>query len=124
SERWMIFYAIFLLLCGEQACADLRYSVPEEMKEGTVVGNVAKDLGLDKNSLADRRFRVVSGAKDGFFEVNPDNGALQIRKKIDREETCQGNGACLMELKIIVENPLEMHHIVVEITDINDHSPM
>ncbi|TWW55564.1 Protocadherin alpha-7 [Takifugu flavidus] len=107
----------------ERAWADLRYSVPEEMKEGTVVGNVAKDLGLEKSSLADRRFRVVSGSKDGFFEVNPDNGALQIRRKIDREETCQGSGACLMELKIVVENPLEMHHIVVEITDVNDHSP-
>ncbi|TWW55563.1 Protocadherin alpha-8 [Takifugu flavidus] len=107
----------------ERAWADLRYSVPEEMKESTVVGNVAKDLGLEKSSLADRRFRVVSGSKDGFFEVNPDNGALQIRRKIDREETCQGSGACLMELKIVVENPLEMHHIVVEITDVNDHSP-
>uniref|UniRef100_A0A8C4H9Y7 Cadherin domain-containing protein n=1 Tax=Dicentrarchus labrax TaxID=13489 RepID=A0A8C4H9Y7_DICLA len=61
--------------------------------------------------------------KDAFFEVNPDNGALQIHKKIDREELCQGSGACLMELKILVENPLEMHHIVVEITDVNDHSP-
>uniref|UniRef100_A0A671U9R4 Si:ch73-379j16.2 n=1 Tax=Sparus aurata TaxID=8175 RepID=A0A671U9R4_SPAAU len=28
-----------------------------------------------------------------------------------------------MELKILVENPLEMHYVVVEITDVNDHSP-
>uniref|UniRef100_A0A4W6C259 Si:ch73-379j16.2 n=1 Tax=Lates calcarifer TaxID=8187 RepID=A0A4W6C259_LATCA len=28
-----------------------------------------------------------------------------------------------MELKIIVENPLEMHYVVVEITDVNDHPP-
>ncbi|XP_031698591.1 protocadherin alpha-8-like, partial [Anarrhichthys ocellatus] len=103
--------------------AELRYSIPEEMKEGTVVGNVAKDLGLDKTSLIDRRFRVVSGSKDTFFEVNPDNGALQVRKKIDREELCRGSGVCLMELKILVEDPLEMHHVVVEITDVNDHSP-
>ncbi|KAF1384681.1 hypothetical protein PFLUV_G00122710 [Perca fluviatilis] len=76
---------------GEQALAELRYSIPEEMKEGTVVGNVAKDLGLDKTSLIDRRFRVVSGSKDAFFEVNTDNGALQVRKKIDREELCHGS---------------------------------
>ncbi|KAG8004043.1 Protocadherin alpha-8, partial [Nibea albiflora] len=93
------------------------------MKEGTVVGNVAKDLGLEKASLTDRRFRVVSGSKDAYFEVDPNNGALQIRKKIDREELCQGNGACLIELKILVENPLEIHYVVVEITDVNDHSP-
>ncbi|XP_042275511.1 protocadherin alpha-8-like [Thunnus maccoyii] len=118
-----IYLSLPLLFFGEQAVAELRYSIPEEVKEGTVVGNVAKDLGLDKTSLIERRFRVVSGYKDTFFEVNPDNGALQVRKKIDREELCQGSGACLMELKILVENPLEMHHIVVEITDVNDHSP-
>ncbi|XP_027133972.1 protocadherin alpha-8 isoform X36 [Larimichthys crocea] len=120
---WFAFHFFLLLFVGKQALAELRYSIPEEMKEGTVVGNVAKDLGLEKSSLTDRRFRVVSGSKDAFFEVNPDNGALQISKKIDREELCQGNGACLMELKILVENPLEIHYVVVEITDVNDHSP-
>ncbi|KAM9849745.1 uncharacterized protein ACBR49_007036 [Aulostomus maculatus] len=117
-------FAVYLsLLLFYAAAAELRYSVPEEVREGTVVGNVAKDLGLDRSSLIDRRFRVVSGSKDAYFEVNPDNGALQVRRKIDREELCQGSGACLMELKILVENPLEMHHIIIEITDVNDHSP-
>ncbi|XP_068182551.1 uncharacterized protein [Antennarius striatus] len=113
----------FLLIFGNQNLAELRYSIPEEIKEGTAVGNVAKDLGLDKTSFNNRRFRVVSGSKDAFFEVNPDSGALQIRKKIDREELCHGNALCLIELKILVENPLEMHHIVIEITDVNDNSP-
>uniref|UniRef100_A0A671U5A2 Protocadherin 2 alpha a 1 n=1 Tax=Sparus aurata TaxID=8175 RepID=A0A671U5A2_SPAAU len=107
-----------------EALAELRYSVPEEMKEGTAVGNVAKDLGLDRTSLTERRIRVVSGSKDAFFEVNPDNGALQVRRKIDREELCQGSGACVIELKVLVENPLEIHYVVVEITDVNDHSPI
>ncbi|XP_075902935.1 protocadherin alpha-8-like isoform X15 [Nelusetta ayraudi] len=120
---WFAVHVTLLLFFGELARGDLRYSIPEEMKEGTLVGNVAKDLGLDKASLADRRFRVVSGSKDSHFEVNPNSGALQIRQKIDREQLCQGTGLCLMELKILVENPLEMHHIVVEITDVNDHSP-
>nr|XP_046263000.1 protocadherin alpha-8-like [Scatophagus argus] len=123
GNRWFALHFFLLLVFGKQALAELRYSIPEEMKEGTAVGNVAKDLGLDKTSLADRRFRVVSGSKDAFFEVNPDNGALEIRKKIDREELCQGSGACLIELKILVENPLEIHYVVVEITDVNDHSP-
>ncbi|XP_051810612.1 protocadherin alpha-8-like [Acanthochromis polyacanthus] len=118
-----VFYLAVLLICGKQSVAELRYSIPEETKEGTAVGNVAKDLGLDKSSLIDRRFRVVSGSKDVFFELNPDNGVLQVREKIDREELCQGSGACTMELKILVENPLEIHYVVVEITDVNDHSP-
>ncbi|XP_071313489.1 protocadherin alpha-8-like [Trachinotus anak] len=120
---WFVFHLYLLVFFGKHALAELRYSIPEEVEEGTVVGNVAKDLGLDKTSLVDRRFRVVSGSKEIFFEVNPDSGALQVSKKIDREELCQGSGACLMELKILVENPLEMHHVVIEITDVNDHSP-
>ncbi|XP_029021035.3 protocadherin alpha-8-like [Betta splendens] len=118
-----IVYFVLVALHGQQALAELRYSIPEEVKEGTVVGNVARDLGLDKTSIVDRGFRVVSGSKDDFFEVNPDSGALFVHRKIDREELCQGNGACLMELKMLVENPLEMHHVVIEITDVNDHFP-
>ncbi|XP_047441799.1 protocadherin alpha-8-like [Mugil cephalus] len=123
NHRWSVFYLTLLLIFGKQAMGELRYSIPEEVKDGTVVGNVAKDLGLDKTSLINRQFRVVSGSKDAFFEVNSDNGDLQVRKKIDREELCHGSAICLMELKILVENPLEMHHIVVEIIDVNDHSP-
>ncbi|XP_030251900.1 protocadherin alpha-2-like isoform X32 [Sparus aurata] len=120
---WFALHVALLLLFGTQAVAQTRYSVPEEVEVGTVVGNVAKDLGLDITSLIDRRFRVVSGSEDAIFEVNQDNGVLFVHKHIDREELCQGSGACLMELKILVENPLEMHYVVVEITDVNDHSP-
>ncbi|XP_037635746.1 protocadherin alpha-8-like isoform X11 [Sebastes umbrosus] len=120
---WFAFYLALLLLLGQQALAQIRYSVPEEVKEGTVVGNVAKDLGLDITSLIARRFRVVSGSKDAIFEVNQNNGALYVSQHIDREELCQGSGACLMELKILVESPLEIHYVIVEINDVNDHSP-
>ncbi|XP_055782690.1 protocadherin alpha-2-like isoform X39 [Salvelinus fontinalis] len=113
-----------LLLCfGEQVSAQIRYSIPEEVKEGSVVGNVAKDLGLDVSTLVERRFRIVSGSKDALFHVNQNNGVLYVHKNMDREELCGGNGACLMDLKIVVENPLEIHYIGVEITDVNDHSP-
>ncbi|KAM9357326.1 protocadherin beta-15-like [Symphorus nematophorus] len=120
---WFAFHLALLLLFDKQALAQIRYSIPEEVKEGTVVGNVAKDLGLDITSLTDRRFRVVSGSEETIFEVNQNNGALYVHKHIDREELCQGSGACLMELKILVENPLEIHYVIVEIIDVNDHSP-
>uniref|UniRef100_A0A665UMG5 Si:ch73-379j16.2 n=1 Tax=Echeneis naucrates TaxID=173247 RepID=A0A665UMG5_ECHNA len=118
-----VFHMAILLIHGDEAFAQIRYSVPEEVKDGTVVGNVAKDLGLDITSLTDRRIRVVSGSKETFFEVNQNNGVLYVQKKMDREELCQSSGTCLMELKILVEKPLEIHYVVVEITDVNDHSP-
>ncbi|XP_042158768.1 protocadherin alpha-3-like [Oncorhynchus tshawytscha] len=123
-EYWWVALCFSLLLCfGEQVSAQIRYSIPEEVKEGSVVGNVAKDLGLDVSTLVERRFRIVSGSKDALFQVNQNNGFLYVHKNMDREELCGGNGACLMDLKIVVENPLEIHYIGVEITDVNDHSP-
>ncbi|XP_029627075.1 protocadherin alpha-7 isoform X4 [Salmo trutta] len=123
-EYWWVALRFSLLLCFvEQVSAQIRYSIPEEVKEGSVVGNVAKDLGLDVSTLVDRRFRIVSGSNDALFQVNQNNGVLYVHKNIDREELCDGTGACLINLKIAVENPLEIHYVGVEITDVNDHSP-
>ncbi|XP_067262872.1 protocadherin alpha-10-like [Chanodichthys erythropterus] len=123
-QCWWIALCFSLLLSfGMQVSTQIRYSIPEEVIEGYVVGNIAKDLGLDANTLMDRRFRIVSGSKDALFEVNQNNGELYVSKKIDREELCDGNSLCVINLKIAVENPLEIHYVGVEITDVNDHSP-
>ncbi|XP_029587710.1 protocadherin alpha-7 isoform X6 [Salmo trutta] len=123
-ECWWVAMCFSLLLCfGEQVSAQIRYSIPEEVKEGSVVGNVAKDLGLDVSTLVERRFRIVSGSKEDIFQVNQNNGVLYVHKKIDREELCDGNIACLINLKMVVENPLEIHYAGIEITDVNDNSP-
>uniref|UniRef100_A0A4W4FZT6 Cadherin domain-containing protein n=1 Tax=Electrophorus electricus TaxID=8005 RepID=A0A4W4FZT6_ELEEL len=103
--------------------AQIRYSVPEEVQEGYVVGNIAKDLGLDVSRLGDRRFRIVSASKNGLFQVNQNNGVLYVDRKIDREEMCDNNSPCIVNLKIVVENPLEIHYVLVDITDVNDHTP-
>ncbi|XP_053541466.1 protocadherin alpha-2-like [Ictalurus punctatus] len=123
-ESCWIALRISLLLCiGKQACAQIRYSVQEEVKEETVVGNIAKDLDLDLSTLVDRRFRIVSGPKDGLFQVNQNNGVLYVHKKIDREEACDISNPCVFNLKIAVDSPLEIHYVVVDITDINDNAP-
>ncbi|XP_067374282.1 protocadherin alpha-3-like isoform X24 [Channa argus] len=113
-----------LLLCfDERILAQLRYSVPEEVQVGFPVGNVAKDLGLDLSTLTDRRFRIVSRPNHGLFQLNQNNGVMYIGKVPDREELCDGSKVCLINLKIVVERPLEIHYVGVEITDVNDHSP-
>ncbi|XP_015800914.3 protocadherin alpha-3 [Nothobranchius furzeri] len=121
---WFALCLALFWFVGDQAVAETRYSVAEEVRDGTIVGNVAKDLGLEITSLPGRQFRVVSESEDAYFGVNQDNGDLYVLRKIDREELCQGSGVCLMELKIIVENPLEIHYVAVEIRDVNDHSPV
>ncbi|XP_061899849.1 protocadherin gamma-C3-like [Entelurus aequoreus] len=115
---WVVVMVLFL---GRRIWAQLRYSVPEEVQVGTAVGNIAKDLGLDVRTLAERRFRIVSGPNNALLQLNQNNGALYVKKQIDREELCEGAKVCLINLKIVVENPLEIHYVAVEITDVNDH---
>ncbi|XP_028314890.1 protocadherin alpha-3-like [Gouania willdenowi] len=113
-----------LLVCNvERICAQLRYTVPEEVQVGSPVGNVAKDLGMDVNTLTSRRLRIVPGPNHALFQLNQNNGLLSVGTNIDREELCDGTKVCLINLKIVVENPLEIHHVGVEISDVNDHSP-
>ncbi|XP_036380437.1 protocadherin alpha-4-like isoform X16 [Megalops cyprinoides] len=118
----VLFCAVLLCFC-KGTNAQIRYSVLEESKQGTFVGNVAKDLGLDVSKLIERRFRIVAGSKEHLLQVNQDNGVLFVDKNIDREELCERSSVCLISLKTVVENPLEIHYVEVEIVDINDHSP-
>ncbi|XP_038556222.1 protocadherin alpha-8-like [Micropterus salmoides] len=120
---WLAFSLSVMLSCVERVSSQIKYSVPEEVKVGSVVGNVAKDLGLDISSLEERRFRIVSGTKDAQFEVNQNNGVLYVHKNIDREELCESVSPCLMNLKMVAENPMEIHYVGVEIIDVNDNSP-
>uniref|UniRef100_A0A1A8C387 Protocadherin gamma-C3 n=1 Tax=Nothobranchius kadleci TaxID=1051664 RepID=A0A1A8C387_NOTKA len=117
---------ICLVLCGcvvDLVLAQIRYSIPEELEHGAFVGNIAEDLGLDVAKLSARRFRIVSGAKKQYLEVNLENGILFVNEKIDREELCERSPNCFLHLQVVIENPLELYRVEVEILDVNDNSP-
>nr|XP_046262320.1 protocadherin alpha-8-like isoform X12 [Scatophagus argus] len=120
-RRWIV-CAVAVLL-WTVASAQLRYSVSEEVSEGTVVGNIAKDLGLDKSTLKDRKYRAVSSAMHPLFHVDQNDGILYVSRQIDREEVCERSSTCVINLKTVLENPLEVHYVAVEVLDINDHAP-
>ncbi|XP_045897359.1 protocadherin alpha-8-like, partial [Micropterus dolomieu] len=101
---------------------ELRYSIPEELTVGAVVGNIAKDLGLDISALNARGFRIVSGSTEPLFQLN-NNGILHVNQKIDREEVCERISTCIINIKTVLENPLEVHYVAIEVLDVNDHSP-
>ncbi|XP_070769935.1 protocadherin alpha-3-like [Enoplosus armatus] len=119
---WVAVMPLFVLLWNG-ASAQIRYSISEEGKAGTIVGDAAKDLGLDKNTLKDRNFRIVSGSTEPLFLVNQNDGILYVNRKVDREEVCGRNSACMINLKTVLENPLEIHYVAVEVIDVNDNSP-
>ncbi|KAM3613423.1 uncharacterized protein V6R79_025954 [Siganus canaliculatus] len=88
-----VFGFLFVVVLWSVASAQIRYSVSEEVNEGTVIGNIAKDLGLDRSTLKERKYRVVSGTEHPLFHVNQNDGVLYVSRKIDREEVCaQSNG--------------------------------
>uniref|UniRef100_A0A8C3A2W2 Protocadherin 2 alpha a 15 n=1 Tax=Cyclopterus lumpus TaxID=8103 RepID=A0A8C3A2W2_CYCLU len=122
-QFWFAFTVFLDVLCNG-ASAQIRYSISEEVQRETVVGNIAKDLGLDKSALKDRGYRIVASLTEPLFRVNQNDGILYAKRGIDREEVCDRTSPCLINLKTVLENPLEIHYVVVEILDINDHSPV
>ncbi|XP_045579954.1 protocadherin alpha-3-like [Salmo salar] len=120
--QWVT-YMVALIFFWIGASAQLRYAISEELKEGTVVGNIAKDLGIDLSTLKERGFRIVSGSTEPLFQLNQNDGILYVNRKIDREEVCERSSVCLINLKTVLENPLEIHYVSVEVLDVNDHSP-
>ncbi|XP_066525484.1 protocadherin gamma-A11-like [Hoplias malabaricus] len=124
SARGVLRVSCLLLLCAGVS-SEIRYTLQEESKLGTVLGNLAKDLGLDSTALAGRNLRIVTiGTKQELFQVNQREGALFVDRRIDREELCSRSSPCLISIKAVVENPLEMQQVVVEIVDVNDNAPV
>ncbi|XP_054998207.1 protocadherin gamma-B4 isoform X2 [Sorex araneus] len=113
---------LFLLALFRPALAEqIRYRIPEEMPEGSVVGHLAKDLGLGVHELPSRRLRVSS--EKPYFSVSAESGELLVSSRLDREQVCGKKPVCALEFEAVAENPLSFHHVNVEIEDINDHAP-
>uniref|UniRef100_A0A8C8BT53 Cadherin domain-containing protein n=1 Tax=Oncorhynchus tshawytscha TaxID=74940 RepID=A0A8C8BT53_ONCTS len=99
------------------------YSIPEEMATGSLVGNIAQDLGLDIKRLKSGKARIYTGNSAEYIELNKERGVLLIRERIDREALCGQTTPCALDFQISLENPMELYPVTVEITDINDNAP-
>uniref|UniRef100_A0A3Q3QWN9 Cadherin domain-containing protein n=1 Tax=Monopterus albus TaxID=43700 RepID=A0A3Q3QWN9_MONAL len=104
--------------------AQVSYSVPEEMPKGSLVGNIAQDLGLDIKRLKSGKARIYTGDSAQYIELNRDRGVLLIKEKIDREALCRQTTPCALHFQVTLESPLELFPVTVEITDINDNAPI
>ncbi|CAD7678940.1 unnamed protein product [Nyctereutes procyonoides] len=116
--------SVLLLAALEAESGQVRYSVPEEAKHGTFVGRIAQDLGLELVELVPRLFRVASIGHGDLLEVNLQNGILFVNSRIDREELCGRTLECSIHLEVIVDRPLQVFHVEVEVKDINDNPPV
>ncbi|XP_030595814.1 protocadherin alpha-2-like [Archocentrus centrarchus] len=124
GQRLPILIQIIVLLClCDATAAQLSFSVSEEADKGTVVGNLAKDLQINVNELVKRDLRIVSGNSKTYFDVDLKTGALNVCDRIDREELCPNTAKCSLSIEAILNNPMRLHRIEVQITDINDNAP-
>ncbi|XP_052313232.1 protocadherin gamma-C5-like isoform X7 [Oncorhynchus keta] len=119
---WLVLWMFFVLWNTIEA--QTRYTIPEELDVGSVVGNIAKDLGFDIAKISDRKLRIAPGAGKQYFAVDLGKGELIVNERIDRESLCGQSASCLLPLQVIIEDPLQFYRVEVEILDINDNSPL
>ncbi|XP_063784878.1 protocadherin alpha-13-like isoform X13 [Pseudophryne corroboree] len=122
SKRHLV-HLFLLQMSWDVVLSQLHYIIPEESKHGTFVGRIAQDLGLEIGEINSRMLRIVSRDEREYFQVNLQNGILFVKETIDRELLCPNTPFCIIPLQVIVDKPVQMYRVDVEIEDINDNSP-
>ncbi|XP_060771149.1 protocadherin alpha-2-like isoform X2 [Neoarius graeffei] len=121
----VILWILGVSLCWTWSVVDgqIAYTVLEEASPGTEIGNLGKDLNLNVQDLGHRGFEIIPGPNARYFGVNLKTGILQVKQRIDREELCNREAKCSLELEAIVNLPLNMYRFEVNVVDINDNTP-
>ena len=125
SERTMTRRVLLFmsLLSVGTVLGQVSYTIPEEMAKGSLVGNIAHDLGLQTKRLVSGKARIYTRDSDEYIELNRERGVLLVKERIDREALCKQTTPCALHFQIILENPMEFYSVTVQIIDINDNSP-
>ncbi|XP_077589020.1 protocadherin-19 isoform X3 [Stigmatopora nigra] len=122
-ELLHIFVLLLVLWVGAEAVINLKYGINEEMKPGSVIGNVTKDALKQGFQIAPQPpfLRVISNSEPRWVELSP-AGILTTQMKIDRDVVCRQNPKCIISLEVM-SNSMEICVIKVEIEDLNDNAP-
>ncbi|KAJ0050377.1 hypothetical protein NL108_018218 [Boleophthalmus pectinirostris] len=123
SHRGQWLGLVLCLFTLRSVCGQARYSVPEEQAEGSFVGNIAGDLGIDVQRLVSGNARIVTKESRQYVDLNRDKGILVVKERIDREELCKKTTPCSFSFEVILENPIQLYRVTVEVTDVNDNTP-
>ncbi|XP_019221686.1 protocadherin gamma-A11 isoform X45 [Oreochromis niloticus] len=121
KRQVLLFFSVLFL---RFVFGQVSYSIHEEMPKGSLVGNIARDLGLDVKRLQAGRARMHTGDNVEYIQLNKEKGLLVIKEKIDREALCEQTMLCALHFQIALENPIEIFPVTVVITDINDNAPV
>ncbi|KAM8733096.1 protocadherin-19 isoform X6 [Acanthopagrus latus] len=122
-ELIQLIAVLLLFWVGAEAVINLKYGINEEMKPGSVIGNVTKDALKQGFQIAPQPpyLRVISNSEPRWVELSP-AGILTTQMKIDRDVVCRQNPKCIISLEVM-SNSMEICVIKVEIEDLNDNAP-
>ncbi|XP_071382540.1 protocadherin gamma-A10-like [Centroberyx affinis] len=121
SIKWQV-QALILVCVAKATFSQIRYSIPEEMRKGSFVGNVAEDLGIDAKRMKSGGARIVNGDSNEYISLDLDKGILVVGERIDREKLCGQTSPCSLNFEMIMMNPMQLH-IKINIQDQNDNAP-
>ncbi|OXB52165.1 hypothetical protein ASZ78_002466 [Callipepla squamata] len=105
-------------------CEPIRYSVAEEGESGSVVADMAEDVGLAPAELSARHARIVSPSGRHHFRIERGTGRLVLAERLDREQLCGRSPTCTLAFELLLVDPLQIVPVEVSVEDINDHSPV
>uniref|UniRef100_I3LP38 Cadherin domain-containing protein n=1 Tax=Sus scrofa TaxID=9823 RepID=I3LP38_PIG len=114
---------LLLFLLWEAGGATIKYSVLEERDSGSVVANLAEDLGLGLGELAARGARILSKGNKQHLQLEQKSGNLLLKEKLDREELCGDTDPCILPFQLLLKNPVQFIQGELQLQDVNDHAP-
>ncbi|KAL1773512.1 protocadherin beta-8-like [Sigmodon hispidus] len=123
-QRQVLFFFFLLRLSLASARELKRYSVVEEREGRSFITNLVNDLGLGPLELSKRGAKVISKGNKLHLQLDQETGDLLLTEKVDREELCGHTEPCLLRFQVLLDNPLDIIQAELEVTDINDHSPV
>ncbi|XP_017559221.2 protocadherin alpha-5-like [Pygocentrus nattereri] len=124
GQRLRPWICLFLLLhCWSAADGQVVYSLSEEAKPGTAIGNLAKDLNINLQDIERRGLQIVSADNKRYFDLNLKTGVLSVKDRIDREELCAQRKKCSIAIEAVANSPLNIYRFELNVLDINDNSP-
>lgn len=127
--------SILLNLVPMATAASVQYSIPEQSRLGTLIGNIPDSISLatqvSEASLPYMKYSLLSvdSSLRKYFTLNDRTGDLSLSstETLDREVVCQFHVTCVIELQIVIQSTHTQFFrkvlVSIDVIDVNDHSP-
>ncbi|GFN94252.1 protocadherin-11 x-linked [Plakobranchus ocellatus] len=117
-----------------QQSGPIVFTLEEEQKADTLVGNVAERSNIRANVTPEvfdqLKYQILSSESlriASLFTINSGTGALLTNAMIDREQVCEATAVvCQLEFDVSVKhgvNVIKLLNIIVVVLDKNDNAP-